>query len=370
MSNQVTNYQCPACTGPLHFVGESGMLECDYCASRFSVDEIENYYKEKDAEASENFEEVPAADFEETQWDESGLNQKWDTDETKMRSYTCPSCAAELVCDEHTAATRCPYCGNPTVIPGQFKNEMKPDYVIPFKLSQDDAVNALKKYYKGKKFLPKEFSSQNQIKEIQGVYVPCWMFNGVAHANITFEATRSMSHRQGDYRVTNTDHFDVHRVGLVPFENIPVDASKRMPDSHMDAIEPFDYSELKTFSNAYLPGYLAEKYSVPLDSCKDRADQRVCNTAVDCMRKDVTGYEACMEKHRNVQLERGKVNYALLPVYLLSTKYKGKDYLFAMNGQTGKLIGDLPVDSGKYWLTFGSIFAAVTAVVGTILMFM
>jgi len=368
MSNQITNYQCPSCTGPLHFVGESGMLECDYCSSKFTIEEIDKEYQDKNKTAADNFDEIPVIKVNETDWDESGLNQKWGSESVKMKAYSCPSCAAELICDEHTAATRCPYCGNPTVVPGQFKNEMRPDYVIPFKLSQEDAVSALKNYYRGKKFLPKEFSSENNIKEIQGVYVPFWMFNGIAHVNMTFEGTQSSSYRRGSYQVTDTDHYHIHRVGTVPFSNIPVDASKRIPDTHMDAIEPFDYSELKPFSMSYLPGYLAEKYSVSLNDSKLRADQRASSTAAEVIKDDVKGYETCMETQRHIHLERGKVNYALLPVYLLSTKYKNQDYLFAMNGQTGKLIGNLPVDRGKYWMMFTGIFVAVTAVVGTVLM--
>ena len=176
MPTQVTNYQCPACTGPLHFVGSSGKLECDYCGSKFDVSEIEALYAEKEQKASdaqkaaeEKSAQTASTD---TGWDTSGLSGDWGQDAAGMKSYSCPSCGAELICDESTAATSCPYCGNPSVVPGQFTGSLKPDFVLPFKLSKDDAVKALKAHYKGKPFLPRAFTAENHVQEIKGVYVP------------------------------------------------------------------------------------------------------------------------------------------------------------------------------------------------------
>ena len=370
MATQITNYQCPACTGPLHFAGESGLLECDYCGSRFAVEEIEKLYAEKNENAAENFEEAQPQDNIEAQWDTSDINDQWGEDGKRMRAYICPSCAAEIICDDTTAATSCPYCGNPTVVPGQFKGGLKPDCIIPFKLSYDDAKKALTNYYKGKKFLPNEFTANNKISEIKGVYVPFWLFDCVADTNLVFDCTNVMSVRQGNYRVTTTSHFDVRRSGRVPFSNIPVDASEKMPDSHMDAVEPFDFSQLKPFALSYLPGYFAERYGVEPEECFKRAEYRAANTAVDEISRDVTGYATCMLKSRNIRLENGKAKYALLPVYMLTTKYNGENYLFAMNGQTGKFIGNLPVSKKKFAACFAGIAAAVTAVLGTALMLM
>ena len=358
---QITNYQCPNCTGPLHFVGDSGMLECDYCSSKYSVEEIEKLFAAKNEKAEENFEKNKN-----NEWDMSGLSTDW-TEEGNMKAYSCPSCGAELICDEHTAATRCPYCGNPTVIPGQFSNELKPDYVIPFKLSQEDAKKKLREYYNGKKLLPKQFVNENTISEIQGVYVPFWFFNGKAHVDATFNGTKSVSHRRGNYRITETSHFKVDRKGVVSFTNIPVDASVKMSDDHMDALEPFNYNELKPFSKAYLPGYLAEKHSVSAEESMVRAEERAKNTALNVVRADAQGYETLTTVAHNIDLERGEVYYALLPVYMLTTQFKGQSYLFAMNGQTGKFIGNLPVDNGKYWTYFLGIAAGVTAILGVAL---
>ena len=131
MATQITNYQCPACTGPLKFGSGSGKMECEYCGSIFDVEEIEGLYANKEQRAGDAFraaEEQPA----ETDWDVSEGREEWQDEH--IRAYSCPSCAAELICDDTTAATSCPYCGNPTVVPGQLSGTWKPDYVIPFKL--------------------------------------------------------------------------------------------------------------------------------------------------------------------------------------------------------------------------------------------
>lgn len=373
MPTQVTNYQCPACTGPLHFVGASGKLECEYCGASYEVAEIEALYAEKEekaAAAQQAAEEANAGQNPPSEdgdaWDTSGFSEDWGTEGDGMRAYSCPSCGAELICDENTAATSCPYCGNPTVVPGQFSGQLRPDFIIPFKLSKEDAVKALKDHYKGKILLPKSFTQENHVQEIQGVYVPFWMFDGEAEGDARYEATRSHTYRSGDYEITETEHYDIYRAGFISFEKIPADASSKMPDDHMDSIEPYDYQELKPFSTAYLPGFLADKFDVTVEQCRQRADQRCAGTLSATLRDTVTGYHTCTLIHESVSLKRGKVHYALMPVWMLNTKWKGKDFLFAMNGQTGKLVGDLPVSWGRFWGLFAAI-AVPLSVLGSAL---
>ena len=283
-----------------------------------------------------------------------------------MRAYSCPSCGAELICEQTTAATACPYCGNPTVVPGQFAGAKKPDCVIPFRLTREEAVAALKKHYKEKPLLPKTFAEENHLQEIKGVYVPFWLFDGRAEADVVFKTTRTHTHRTPKERIITTDHFEVWRKGTVPFTHVPVDGASKMPDAHMDAIEPYDFQELKPFSMAYLPGFLADKYDVSADECAVRAEERCRSSAITAMEETVVGYESRIPLRTNVQVEHSQVRYALLPVWLLSTKWKDQIYLFAMNGQTGKFIGDLPISWGRFWGFFGGIFAASAAVLGLV----
>lgn len=384
MPTQVTNYQCPACTAPLHYSAKSGKLECDYCGSSFDVAEIEALYARKEAEAAAakqaadaKAEAAQAAKAEAAEaaaasggWDTSDLSRDWGAEADGLRVYSCPSCGAELICDQSTAATACPYCGNPAIVPGQFSGALRPDSILPFRLSKDDAVQALRAHYKGKPFLPRSFTSANHIEQIQGVYVPFWLFDGGAEGAASYRASNTNVFETGDYEITETRHYHVVRAGSLAFEKIPVDASSKMPDDHMDSIEPFDYAQLRPFSTAYLPGYLADKYDVTIDDSRDRADTRCRETLAQALRDTVTGYGACVTEREDIALRRGKVHYALLPVWMLSTKWRGQDFLFAMNGQTGKLVGDLPTDRGRFWGMFAAIAAPLTVALTAILQFL
>lgn len=379
MADQVTNYQCPNCTGPLHFDSATGKLTCDYCGSSFAVADIEKMYAQKDAQAAEAAKEADAKKerdrqaagqfAEEGDWDYSGLSGDWGADAGKMKAYNCPSCGAELVCEETTGATSCPYCGNPTIVPGTFSGMLRPDYVIPFKLDKEAAKAALKQHYKGKHFVPGTFTSNNQIEKIQGIYVPFWMFDGQAKGWVDFEATRSRTFTRGDDEITEIEHFDVHREGWVAFEKVPVDGSGKMPDDYMDSVEPYNYADLVPFSNAYLPGYLADKYDVTAEESAKRADDRCEASLVKGLEDTVKGYQTVAVKGRNISLLRGNVHYALLPVWILNTKWNGQDFLFIMNGQTGKMVGDIPVSKGKFYATFAVIACALMVLMSTIYLY-
>ena len=382
MSTGVVNYQCPSCTAPLRFDAESGQLECDFCGSSFSVAEVEDVYAAKSEEAKRAGEAIEAsaassegADAPDSATEGAGGVSVGTAEEVVSSSaaadvsagagvaqvrqqtavapvpsmviYNCPSCGAELICDETTVATSCPYCDNHTVIPTRYSGEFKPDFVLPFAKTKEEAIAALKSHYKGRPFLPDTFTDGNHVKEVKGVYVPFWLFDGSASGSASFEATRSRTYLSGNYRVTETDHFDVYRSGSISFLGIPVDASTKMPDDYMDSIEPFDYRALVPFSPAYLPGYLADKPDVDVEACGERADARAEVTVLDNLRDTVVGYEMVLARGSSTGVVRERSHYAMLPVWMLSTRWEDAPYLFAMNAQTGKMVGDLPVDKRK-----------------------
>ncbi len=382
MSTGVVNYQCPSCTAPLRFDAESGQLECDFCGSSFSVAEVEDVYAAKSEEAKRAGEAIEAsaassegADAPDSATEGAGGVSVGTAEEVVSSSaaadvsagagvaqvrqqtavapvpsmviYNCPSCGAELICDETTVATSCPYCDNHTVIPTRYSGEFKPDFVLPFAKTKEEAIAALKSHYKGRPFLPDTFTDGNHVKEVKGVYVPFWLFDGSASGSASFEATRSRTYLSGNYRVTETDHFDVYRSGSISFLGIPVDASTKMPDDYMDSIEPFDYRALVPFSPAYLPGYLADKPDVDVEACGERADARAEVTVLDNLRDTVVGYEMVLARGSSAGVVRERSHYAMLPVWMLSTRWEDAPYLFAMNAQTGKMVGDLPVDKRK-----------------------
>lgn len=297
-------------------------------------------------------------------------NAKWDDlDEANLRSYNCPSCGAQLMVDQVTAVTSCPYCGNNAVVPGQLSDILKPDYVIPFRFDKQAAIDALKGYYQGKRLLPNDFSDQNHIEEIQGVYVPFWLYSGEAEGDATFNARNIRTWSDSENNYVETDHYIVHRSGKMSFTRVPVDGSTKMPDAHMDAIEPFDYNEMEPFSVAYLPGFLTDRYDQGAKTCEKRANTRVANTCADKLRDTVTGYAEVDVASNSALMHLDDVAYALLPVWMLHTRWNDQDFLFAMNGQTGKLVGDLPIDKGKQIRMFLLIFLPLVIICAIIAYF-
>ena len=376
---ETTTYQCPNCNGRLRFDGDAGKLKCEFCESEFTPEEVERIYaerqqasddaakreQERQGETAEEVEaRVAAAPIQgEDPIDTYLRNAHWDNlDQENLRSFNCSSCGAQLLVDQVTAVTSCPYCGNNAVVPGQLSDMLKPDFVIPFKLDKDAAVAALKNYYGGKKFLPKDFADANHIEEVQGVYVPFWLYSGSGSADVTFNARNIRTWSDRDNTYVETDHYLVDRSGTMNFRLVPVDGSTKMPDAHMDAIEPFDYSELVPFSVGYLPGYLTDRYDQGVKTCEQRASNRVENTCVDTMRDTVTGYMEVDVKSSHATLNLDNVAYALLPVWMLHTRWDGEDYLFAMNGQTGRLVGDLPINNGKVVLWSFALFLPMAIV--------
>ncbi len=400
MAVESVNYQCPACGGPLRFTGENNKLICDYCENAYDVADIEAEYAarlaagdvaavaaaERAAAGEESaFETMGAPDGAATALTDDSLaaaanvsghagegkaavasflsRASWNESERDgLRSLTCSSCGAAITCDATTAVSECPYCGNPAVVPGAFVDGAKPDVVVPFKLDKAAAASALSGYYKGKKFLPKAFAEANRVQHIQGVYVPFWLFDGVVDGNGTYECRNVRTNRSGEEEITHTSVFEVTRAGELGFARVPVDGSAKMPDGHMDAIEPFDFNEARPFSVAYLPGYVAERYDEDAEACQGRAEDRMRHTFEHDLRETVVGYDQVDSGRVHSHVKISQASQALLPVWLLHTTWQGGDYLFAMNGQTGRFVGDLPVARGKVAAWFFGLLAVLACV--------
>ena len=312
-------------------------MKCPYCDTEFEMETLQAYDEVLQQETPDDMTWDTAAGGEWTEGEEEGL-----------RVYVCRNCAGEIVTDEHTAATACPYCGNPVVMMGQFAGDLKPDLVIPFKLDKKAAMEALKRHYSGKRLLPKVFADENHLREIKGVYVPVWLFDADAQADLRWKATRTRTWSDSNYIYTETHHYSVIRGGTIGFHRVPVDGSSKMDDALMESIEPFDFSEAVDFQTAYLSGFLADKYDVDSEQSVERANERIRRST-----------EEALSNH--VNLQNGAAKYALYPVWLLTTEWQGKNYIFAMNGQTGKFVGDLPMDKAAYTKWLFGIAGAVSA---------
>ena len=325
-------YKCPCCGGAIAFDSSLQKMKCPYCDTEFDLETLAGYDDGLKAEPDS------------LNW-ETNAGSEWQEEETgSLRSYVCKSCGGEIVGDATTAATSCPFCGNPVVMMQQFSGALKPDLVIPFKLDKKAAKAGLQKHLTGKRLLPKVFKSQNHIDEIKGIYVPFWLFNTNANAQVRYRTTKVRAWSDSDYDYTETSHFLVRRAGSVGFEHVPVDGSTKMADDLMESIEPYNFADAVDFKTAYLAGYFADKYDVTAEQSVARANQRVKKSTEEVFAATVKGYSSITTESSNIQLSGGTAQYALYPVWLLNTTWNQKKYTFAMNGQTGKFVGDLPVD--------------------------
>ena len=343
-------YKCPCCDGAIEFDSQLQKMKCPFCDSEFEMETLKQYDAELNAQPQENM-----------NWDTAAGSEWQPGEEEGLRVYTCNTCGGEIVADETTGASECPFCGNPVVMTGQFAGDLKPDLVIPFKVDKKGAIAALKNHYKGKILLPKVFKDQNHIKEVKGLYVPVWLFDTDADAHVRYKASRIRTWSDSNYDYTETSYFSVTRAGGIGFDNVPVDGSTKMDDTMMESIEPYNIEDAVDFQTAYLSGYLADKYDVDAQQSITRANERIKNSTETAFAETVQGYTTVTPVHTSINLQNGRARYALYPVWILNTQWNGQKFTFGINGQTGKIAGDLPMDKGllrKWQLGVG---AAVTA---------
>ncbi|MBO5253664.1 MAG: hypothetical protein J6C51_06960 [Clostridia bacterium] len=344
-------FKCPCCDGAIEFDSGSQKMVCPYCGTEFEIEALEAYGEELNSQPEENMD-----------WNTAAGGEWQDGETDGFRVYTCNSCGGEIVADETTGASECPFCGNPVIMTGQFAGALRPDLVIPFKVDKKAAIAALEAHYKGKVLLPKVFKDQNHIKEVKGLYVPVWLFDTDADAYVRYKASRTRSWSDSQYRYTETSHFAVTRAGGIGFENVPVDGSTKMDDTLMESVEPFDVSEAVDFRTAYLSGYLADKYDVDAEASIGRANERIKRSTEDAFASTVQGYTSVVPVTSTVNLHNGRARYALYPVWILNTVWNGQKFTFGVNGQTGKTVGNLPMDKGAFWKWLLGVTGAATAV--------
>ena len=338
--SELRDFKCPNCSGALEFDTKTQKLKCPYCDGTFDP---------------EVFDEGTDFRVDNTEWNDENIIV-----------YSCRSCGGTIMADKDTAATSCPYCGNPVVMTSNVSGVYKPKKIIPFMFDKKQAKEKYREHLKGKTLLPAQFTSDAVIDEIKGIYVPFWLFEGKANARMWFDATRVRYYSEGDYDCTETSYYKLFRSGSVRFKDVPVDASSKIDDSLSQSIEPYDNKDAKEFADTYLAGYLADKYDVDIEESRDKANSRISNSTKALLSSTTGLYDTVTPSSSNIVINEGNQEYVMLPMWLLNVKYEGKMYTFAMNGQTGKFVGDLPTDKGKLIRIMLMVFVIVTLIVSGI----
>jgi len=336
---EAKDYKCPSCAAALIYNPEKAVWNCKSCSNDYRLEDLQ----------------VNEVDFEDLD----------DYDMIDVDEYTCSNCGAKIVADENTSATSCVYCGGNAIIKNRLKGFLKPKSIIPFKTTKEQAMNGIFKFCKKRPFAPSEFLKKSQIEKVVGIYIPFWLYDCSAIGSIDGTANKKTVWYENDYEYTKDEVFNIYRSGMADFIKIPVDASSEFDDATMDSLEPFDYSAMVNFTPAYFAGFFADKYDVAVGEAYTRAKNRVSNALEDYLLADVdiSQYADINFNNSNINTYLHGFQYALLPVWMLNIRYKNKTYLFAMNGQTGKMIGHVPISLIKFLIWTLGCFIGIFMVV-------
>lgn len=343
-------YKCPNCNADLKFNPDTQKLDCEYCMSSFTIAEVQLACAE-----AEN-----SIDTEAKKQEEEFFNEH-------TNLYHCRSCGADIMADEQQTALFCYYCHQPVILAGKMGGEYKPDKVIGFKLSKEKAVQGFKKWVGKRWFVPNDFKSEQQVEKMTGLYVPFWVADCKIKADYHAIGKKIRSWSSGSYRYTETKEFQIIRQADIRANGIPADGESKIEDLLMEAIEPYDYSELKPFSMSYLSGFFADKYDVDKAAVFPRIRERATQAGKGLINSSISGYTGVRVSTEQYNIVNTDWQYMMLPVWFMSYRYKDKVYEFAMNGQTGKLAGTPPLDKGKlkrFCAGVGLAAAALCTVIG------
>lgn len=338
---EAATYKCPGCGAVLEFSIEHQAWACGHCRSEYSLGDLAAREEETQAGRPASFETARPA-----------------LDGGEVRAYRCQSCGADILTDRNTAATFCSYCRSSAIIPDQLGDARQPDCILPFKLAKQKATELLLEQTKTRPFVPSGFRRDLRDGVMTGLYVPFWLFSCNARGYFEAECDQVKTWSDSKYRYVKTDTYHVIRDAEMRVNRVPVDASDKMDDQKMKAIEPFDYAQLEPFALQYLSGHYADSYDMTPEAAAPLGRKRMDDSVRDRVRRMVSGYSAVRQRRMDVYRRNEALDYAMLPVWTFVYRYSGKDYSYSINGQTGKISGKLPFSAARIWVCLAASLAA------------
>ncbi|MEG0368482.1 MAG: TFIIB-type zinc ribbon-containing protein [Hungatella sp.] len=350
-------YKCPSCGGGLTFDPATQTYKCEYCLSDYTQEQLEAL--ETDKAAKEQAAQAVAQAEAQPTMQTAAQQPK----EPQALLYTCPSCGAEIVTDETTAASFCFYCQNPVVLAGKLEGKYHPDFVLPFTLDKEKATKIFTDWIAQKKYVPKAFFAKEQIEKMTGVYFPYWLYSCQVDGSLDAEGLKLRTWVAGTMQYTETQKFGVTRQGNMKVEHVTRNALKKADKQLVEGVLPFDMKGLKPFSMGYLSGFVAEKRDMEEQDFAPGVEEEVKSYAASNLQSSIGEYSSVSVQKQETNIVSPEWRYALMPVWTLTYREKKSDkiYYFACNGQTGKICGKLPVDITKLGILFAEIFLPLAA---------
>ena len=314
--------KCPTCAANLFYQPEVGGLLCRFCG---------NVYNPSTMEVVGSFGATGEHDY-------VGDNEI-SADDKRRHEIVCSSCGSQLIADENTMSTMCPFCGSPALITRRMTREFKPDYIIPFKIDRKQAEKNMNAWLKTRKYTPWGFKSKSRLTKMTALYVPFWLLDCAVNTELSGTGKRYSGKDIGTYEVNSKLSYYVR--------NVPFDASKNIANKLMEAIEPFDYGKMVKFENKYLQGFYANKYDQNASELADRMLRRIDRFSLSETDRIAKKYDSYSSRHDKTfsWMSEVKTKYCLLPVWFMTVESGGRQYQFAVNGQTGEASGQVPTTS-------------------------
>ena len=308
--------KCPSCGGKLVFDPVEQKLKCGFCGSTFAPEKIEL------------LKQLPEID--------TGAADEQEDDKCEI---VCDNCGAVLITDKSTAATSCSFCGSPAIISRRLSKQFRPDYLIPFKITKEEAQEKFIEFARSKKYVPRDYFDKSNLNNIRGIYVPFWIMSSRCQVSARGDGIKQRAVYKDKYSLMSD--FDVK------YNNVPFDGSLEIADGLMEAIEPFDISQRIPFNSSYLQGFYAQKFNLTTENLCDRILSRMEQYGRETAAMSFSGYDSVKFGACGVRPYDLEHTYALYPVWFLNYKYDDRNYMIAVNGPTGKTDGYLPVDKAK-----------------------
>ncbi len=350
-------YKCTNCGGPVSYAPDLQKWRCAFCKTQFTEKDL---LPKAEAYAQEAAQEAAQESHTHAHEDHAG-EASAQGEAGEQVAYHCPSCGSQVMTEATTVATHCYYCHNPVVLQGKLTPDMTPDAVLPFAITKDSAVDSFLKWVKTKRFVPKDFFSKQEIRNMSGVYYPHFVTECEMDASYSGQGQNVSVMDTPKYTITKTDHYAFRRRANLSFHNVMRPALASIDRKLSDGIHPFPLAEVKPFSSAYLSGFVAERRNVNKEDITQDV-QRELEGYVKPLLAGTVNYHSSSGT-TSAKITRMKTQYLLLPTWVLTyTRRSGADkkpYYYVMNGHTGEVCGKLPINKGKLFFTSAFIAALV-----------